>query len=1015
MSDSGKNSPTPKKRSKTFSGCFTCRSRKIRCDMRRPKCQNCVKAGLTCSGYDINLKWSIPIEFQTKKGNAISSLVKFHNHSKEVEGESVAVEFFHRRNVEFVVWNENLNCKPYDTYDEMDKDLGILHNSGNDQFVNIEGKTKLLGPFGVFKGRGKGEKRQKLNKYEGKGYTEELSGKLDQNLRALPSKTSELKNSPDPKTSSRFSPLFPSKSPRYSSNSSRLSPVDRQFTSSTSPNVQLPDSYPESAPHDQLWLSNELRDDALLTAAALNGDTQFLDFMNNFSPNGNNMVTPSQGSPSVYHNTKTPHNFNTNQNDFLNLVFHRNLSNQEGSSIANATASNNTDPSLNSNNIPSQLIESNLTGPLSNNIARTNMSMSNLLNSNDPSNILIDPTNQHLYYSNYNNYYYNNPYQLNENLEIHLHASRLPNSAEDESTDIVEGDHSNATRMPSSIMCIVQNPLQPSLGFDLSVPNLFFSSPKVGLPTTALQVQPLTRYLLNYYVTQVADLMTVIPLTENPWKTIYFPRALMAIGELSALGQTSIAKNALLNALLAVSAFNLQSKFPKSSASMKYYLNLGIRLRNQASLFIKQLLNSKTDKQSGVEYCVSHEKYKDVLCTVMSMISVDLVWGTMQDTNFYIKWCGKVITTKMMNKKKLSSKARILHRIFLSLKLIQDSTCLDFENVKVDFEENSEGRIYDVNGDKFGNAKEEGEEVQTRNNSEQSSRPSANPLTNEKSAPEHNIQNMGKGRIDFIVNSFTKTPQPPSTTSPSFVNKKLINTKDSDENFATDALYGLPNSLILIFSDTVLLLRTKIYHQEVYHTLPDNFTQRVNALNKKLLNWKLDWKLYEGDETEELANIEIDSDLKDDDLRNVEDETKSDLNKKFFSPMHEATYHHILSFYHALCIYFNRLIKEISPSKLQTKVAKTLNHLNAIQKLIARKEADIIPLFWQGFIAGCEAKSLNLQMGFKKWGADIAQYLGSYWGARQIMLEVWRRKRMNEARDDWVSVIQDWEMNLMLN
>lgn len=80
----------------------------------------------------------------------------------------------------------------------MDKDLGILHNSGNDQFVNIEGKTKLLGPFGVFKGRGKGEKRQKLNKYEGKGYTEELSCKLDQNLRALPSKTSELKNSPDP-------------------------------------------------------------------------------------------------------------------------------------------------------------------------------------------------------------------------------------------------------------------------------------------------------------------------------------------------------------------------------------------------------------------------------------------------------------------------------------------------------------------------------------------------------------------------------------------------------------------------------------------------------------------------------------------------------------------------------------------------------------------------------------------------------------------------------------------------
>ncbi|PYD20167.1 hypothetical protein DND58_31110, partial [Pseudomonas syringae pv. pisi] len=127
------------------------------------------------------------------------------------------------------------------------------------------------------------------------------------------------------------------------------------------------------------------------------------------------------------------------------------------------------------------------------------------------------------------------------------------------------------------------------------------------------------------------------------WKTIYSPRALMTIGELSALGKTSTAKNALLNALLAVAAFNLQSKFPKNSEPMKFYLNLGIRLRNQASVFVKTLLGSKSGSQSNIERCVANEKYKDVLCAVMSMISVDLVWGTMQDTNFYIKWCEKVI------------------------------------------------------------------------------------------------------------------------------------------------------------------------------------------------------------------------------------------------------------------------------------------------------------------------------------------------------------------------------------
>lgn len=821
---------SPRKRSKTFTGCFTCRSRKIRCDVKKPLCDNCTRSGLICSGYDINLKWSVPVQFYFRGKDSYSSLIK-HIKVKDREEEPDTSEFFQRRNVGFVIWDAEKNCRPYESYDEMDRDLNILNNSGRDRHVHREGKTKLIGPFGVFKSK----KRQRTEENE--------------------------PDAPEPK-------------PRKN----RVAEAQ-----------------------DQLWLSNELRDDALLTAAALNGDSQFLDFMDSLSP----VATP-----------KLHQTYNTNQNDFLNLVFHR-----------NHTFQNDDEPVVNDDAI------------------------------------VADTANQHGYYSNYNNNYYNNPYQLNENLEIHLHASKLHR---DEDVDIVDGDNSSSTRMPSSIMGIVQSPFQPKLGVDLALPNV-----TVGIPTTALQVQPLTRYLLNYYITLVADLMTVIPLTENPWKTIYFPRALMAIGELLALGKTSTAKNALLNALLAVSAFNLQSKFPKNSEAMKYYLNLGIRLRNQALLFVKQLLNSKNETQSGVEYCVAHEKYKDVLCAVMTMISVDLVWGTMQDTNFYIKWCGRVIATKMVNKKKLSPKARILHRIFLSLKLIQDSTCLDLENVKVDFENKNE--LYDVNGDKFGNQ---------------------------------------KGRIDFIVNDSFKS----KNTSPSFVDKKLINTKDSDENFATDALYGLPNSLILLFSETVQLLRTKIYHQEVYHTLPDNFTQRVNILNKKLLNWKLDWKLYKEHDDEDTETVlEIDEDLKDEALQNVEVEAESDSKKTFFSPMHETTYHHILSFYHALMIYFNRLIKEISTKKLQTKVAKTLHHLNAIQRLITEGEAAIIPLFWQGFIAGCEATSLNLQMGFKKWGADIAQYLGSYWGARQIMLEVWRRRRMNEAKDDWVSVIQDWEMNLMLN
>lgn len=733
----------------------------------------------------------------------------------DTENDNAELGFFQRRHVGFVTWDEKKNCRPYETYDEMDNHLADL------QSLKRPSETVLRGPFGVFT---KDKRRKKVNQHQ-------------------------------------------------------------------VPAVQEADAL---LGHDQLWLSNELKDHAMLTAAALNGDTQFLDLVDSF---------PSF-SPGKSANPANPES-----TDFLNLVFHRHQGNQSNQLL----------PQVGKN---------------------TPSSMTSILNSDDAA---IDPNNQHLFYSNYNNFFYNNPYQLNKTLEIQLHASAHPLKNDDDATDMVDGDNLASTHMPEDIMAIVQRPLQPKLGFDISLPKN-----GVVLPTLALQVQPLTRYLLNYYVTQVADLMTVIPLTENPWKTIYFPRALMAIGELSALGKTSTAKNALLNALLAVAAFNLQSKFPKNSDPMKFYLNLGIRLRNQASVFVKTLLGSKSGTQSNVERCVANEKYKDVLCAVMSMISVDLVWGTMQDTNFYIKWCEKVIYTKMKNKKKLSPKARIMHRIFLSLKLIQDLTCLDYANIKEDYELTARSG-YDVQ------------------------------LLFEKGAFDKNSMDRTKGRIDYIMDDRR-------VSSPMFVNKKLINANKNDENFATDALYGLPNSLIVLFSETVLLLREKIYHKQAKAAA--DYPERVQSLKKKLSLWKLDWKLHD---------------------------TEPSGKYNFYTPMHEVTFHHIMSFYHALTIYYERLIGETPPEELQDKVGQTLDHLNLIQRLISKDEAHIIPLFWQGFIAGCEAVTLSLQMGFKRWGADIAQYLGSYWGARQIMLEVWRRKKLQEARADWVSVIQDWEMNLMLN
>ncbi|KIY02361.1 uncharacterized protein Z520_02499 [Fonsecaea multimorphosa CBS 102226] len=48
------------KHTKTFSGCWTCRDRHVKCDEARPHCARCTKGGFQCLGYGIKLVWVDP-------------------------------------------------------------------------------------------------------------------------------------------------------------------------------------------------------------------------------------------------------------------------------------------------------------------------------------------------------------------------------------------------------------------------------------------------------------------------------------------------------------------------------------------------------------------------------------------------------------------------------------------------------------------------------------------------------------------------------------------------------------------------------------------------------------------------------------------------------------------------------------------------------------------------------------------------------------------------------------------
>lgn len=46
-----------KQRTRTLTGCYTCRERKLKCDDTRPACRRCIALGVECQGYEVKLSW----------------------------------------------------------------------------------------------------------------------------------------------------------------------------------------------------------------------------------------------------------------------------------------------------------------------------------------------------------------------------------------------------------------------------------------------------------------------------------------------------------------------------------------------------------------------------------------------------------------------------------------------------------------------------------------------------------------------------------------------------------------------------------------------------------------------------------------------------------------------------------------------------------------------------------------------------------------------------------------------
>lgn len=837
---------------------------------------------------------------------------------------------YQRRNIDFVKYKDE-----YVYHEDMDDELSILHSPPNEMIAN--GKTWIIKKFGVFRG-------------------------LDNIDSTYPQRKRRKRAANEP-TPTNKQPANNKKKPTTQQIQTKEPP---SIISSPSPMTDIPMNFPGYEN-----ISSELRDDFLLSAFAQQGTTFGTSQIDSINNNLSHLL--NQNSTPVEQINNSPSSASeSNINQLLRYLFQSNGNSTNGSTPTTTPAPV---PTTNNNTTMSSRHQSETPVPIT-----------------------------HLFSNKKDSIPLNDKVQLDSPL--------------------------NDSHMPKTIIQLVPSILDDST----LLQSLQQIDPLLKIPQTGVLVHGLTRFLLNHYINNVADLMTVIPVENNPWKSLYFPRALAALGDLTGLGYTSNSRNSLLNALLAVSCFHIKSKFIKNSILQKFFVNLGIEFRCQASGFLKKCLNETVD----------NERYKDVVTAILSMNSIDVVWGTMTDCQRHLTICEDFIERRMKSRPKLSKKAKILHRIFSFLKLIQDSTALDkvrdkeivfstkpsttittttnnttitttttsniseidplqdqnkqITNQPIRDAPTTTGLFRESVNEKDGKIQIEyikEDDLDMLNSLYPNTTTTNTTTNNNKLTPPmfSNIASLSYYPSDSSnPNSAMMSPLPIIANSPTPSVASSTRTTQNNNNSSsnvpgTDALYGLPNSLILLFSDCVRIARHTEYYNMKYISIPRDFTNLTIRFEKRLLKWKSEWIFY-----------------------------KDDNKKEFISDTVEALYHHTMSFYFGLVIYYFTMARSLNNDFLQNYVSKVLKHLKLMTNVIKDKNIQLVPLMWQGFIAGCSATEEDTEEEFKEWAADLAgSGMGSYWGARQVMYEVWKRRKNEEPGDNWFAVYKDWEMNLMLS
>ncbi|KAG7664434.1 ARG83 [[Candida] subhashii] len=483
-------------------------------------------------------------------------------------------------------------------------------------------------------------------------------------------------------------------------------------------------------------------------------------------------------------------------------------------------------------------------------------------------------------------------------------------------------------------------------------------------------------------------------------------------------------KLAIIDLVLGLAAFKYSCKYTKSVSNDadKYhvdeYLRISIELRKLSITIINYHLD-EYDNNSEIlaEISKSEPKYEEyeslLIMALIFQIELDCRLSVFENLELIFAIGDYIIKNKLKHQK-LTNFTKFLIQVFKISHIFYESTqAVNIFNYSIskgdeeinyrDLNENydlismSDGEDDDEVDDDDDDDDEDDNYGNQKNGRESSSKklqikPTINNLVISNTTTEGTaVYEPMSFTVSFnkrkdstsIVDEPDRRPSMPKSKAPFIPTTNQFQEAIVDIN-AIYMMYGIPKSLLDLFHEIIHLTNHKNMFRR-WKVFPRNFPKICAEIEDRLINWKI------AD-----SNWELDSD-----------------NNAF----HKCLELNILSFHCALIVYYNRLIKDRTKvTEYQQYITQSVQYLEQLIQLSSTAtDFKVRPLFWTLLVCGADSLDTTTQKTIQNMWKKTDNYAlqSNYWRAKQILYEVWKRRKIGEDLG-FMDMVREWDIVLYL-